>query len=260
MKNVICMPAMVAQGAPPPEPFVQRCAYSWHNWATKHGYEFYFIDSEFEDSRKVPTVFQRMKLLEALDKNSIQYDKVCAVDWDTFIMPWAPDFFPIVGDTFGATADEGYAPALNRSIRMARENFFPEVTDLRWSNYFNGGFVIYDKKHKPALDEVYEFFHTKNEQWCKANKSPNLTDDQTLLNFTVRKHKFPITLLPRSFNIMDYNLKTLFDRQTDALGRTFDPKITFRDVTDMIHMTGDSKFRNDVTGWLFANFKEELGL
>ena len=260
MKNVICMTAMMGKDTPPHQPFVQRCAYSWHKWAEAHNSDFILLDKEFEDQKKVPGIFQRMKILEALEKNGLEYDQVCAVDWDSFIMPWAPDFFKIVDGNFGGCADAGYAPALNRSIRMTRENFFPTVTDVSWANYINGGMVIYNKKHKKALDDVYDFFHREYKKWCEVNKSPDFTDDQTILNFTVRDNKFPVTLLPRSFNVMDYTLRTLFDSQTDALGRTLDPKITFRDVTDMVHITGDVKFRNELTQWFFTTYKNELGL
>jgi hypothetical protein len=260
MKNVVCMTAMRGPTTPPHQPFVQRCAYSWHAWCEKHGYQFIFLETEFEDQAKVPGIFQRMKIIDALEKNKIEFEQVCAVDWDTFIMPWAPDFFKMVDGNFGGCPDGGYAPALNRSIRMVRENWFPTVTDVSWENYINGGMVIYSKKHKKALDEVYEFFHREYKKWCEVNKSPDFTDDQTILNFTVRDNKFPVTLLPRSFNVMDYTLRTLFDGQIDALGRKLDPKTSFKDITNVVHITGDVKFRNDVTAWLFDNFKEELGL
>jgi hypothetical protein len=260
--GVICMTAMMGTDTPPHQPFVQKCAYSWHHWAEKHGYDFILLDEEFEDQKKVPGIFQRMKILENLEKNGLKYDQICAVDWDTFIMPWAPNFFRIVNGEFGGVVDGGYAPALNRSIRMVRENWFPQISNnvLSWANYFNGGFVVYGKKHKPALDAVYDFFHREYKKWCETNKSPDFTDDQTILNFTVRAHGFPVVLLPRSFNVMDNTLRTLLDNQTDALGRTLNPETSFRDVTNMVHITGDSGFRNSLTDWLFKTYVKELGL
>jgi hypothetical protein len=257
------MTAMMGENTPPHQPFVGRCAYSWHKWAETHGDQFILLDKEFEDQKKVPAIFQRMKIMDVLDKNNISYDKIAVVDWDAFIMPWAPDFFEMVGDNFGGVVDGGYAPALNRSIRMVHENW-PEFKisgeKVSWANYINGGFIVYNKRHRSTLDYVYNFFTTEYDKWCKTNKSPDFTDDQTVLNFAVRLFGHEVTLLPRSFNVMDHTLRTLFDNQTDALGRTLDSKTSFRDVTDMVHITGDAKFRNDVTAFLFATFKEELGL
>jgi len=243
------------------EPYVERCAYSWNLWCRQHGHDFIFWDEKPENPSNAPATFLRMKIFDVLDtvENSKDYDQFSLVDYDTFVFPWCDDYFKLTEGKFSAVPDAGHVSSLNRSIQMVKENWFPD-SSVNWGNYFNAGFFTFGWEHRPVLESVFNFFESEKEKWLHFNKSADMTDDQTVLNFMVRQKEFPVKLLSRDYNVLDFYLKMMFDNRIDELGRMISSKKTFRTAAKIVHLTGGKDFRNDATAEFFNLFKSELSL
>ena len=257
MKKLVVMLAF--KGDKPYDPYVERCAYSWNFWCNKHGHDFIFWDEAIEDMRQTPATFQRMRIFDVLDKNGMTHEEVSLVDYDTFIFPWTDDYFKLTNGKFSGVPDAGFAPQINRSIQMVKENWFPN-SKVNWGNYINAGFFTFTREHRKALEAVYSFYKTEQEKWKKANNSPDMTDDQTPLNFIIREHGFDINLLPRDYNVLDNYLFSMFTDKTDELGRRIDRIKTIRTAAKITHLTSNPQFRNDATQFFFEAYKKELEL
>lgn len=232
------------------QPFVTNCAWAWQKIALKYNADFLVWEDAVADMDVLPTTFQRYYLLDVLEATKQEYDQICCVDYDTFPMWKCPNFFELTNGQFTAVPDGGEPHQLNRSIRMVRENWYSEVTDVNWANYFNAGFQVYNKAHKAALHEVIDFRKTQGHRWYTINKSSDFNDDQTILNFTIRKHKFPITLLPRSFNVMDHHMRCMLFNGPDSNNRFISAIQTMEDCAHIFHFTGGNDQRNQLTSFI----------
>jgi hypothetical protein len=169
MKNLVVMTAF--RGSEPYEPYVAKCAHSWNLWCKKHGHEFIFWDELPDGNSDVPATFQRMRVLDVIEKSeSKDCEQISLVDYDTFIFPWADNYFDKTNKEFAAVNDWGYSSHLNRSIQMVKNTWFPKST-VNWGNYFNAGFFTFGWKHRPVLDAVYNFYKTQYDLWLKTNMS-----------------------------------------------------------------------------------------
>jgi hypothetical protein len=135
---------------------------------------------------------------------------------------------------------------------MVKDNWFPH-SNVHWSTYFNAGFMTFSWKHRPIFESVFRFRLTEFDKWLVVNGSKDMVDDQTLLNFFVKEHNHPVNLLSRDYNVLDFYLQMMLDPK-------YNPPKTFRDTSKIIHLTQNTKFRNDVTGAFFYWFGSELGL
>lgn len=252
MKNVVVMPNFRVSGVEDP-PFVENCMLSWKQWCDRHDCMFLVIDEPMHDYKEMPPQMQKMYSLMVLKGNDIKFDQIAQVDYDTFILPHCPNFFETTNHCFGAGLDAGFGPQLNRSIQMCKKHWFPK-SQITWSTYFNSGFIVYNDRHAAVFEDVLKFYRTKKDEWLAANKSPDLTDDQTLLNFFVEEHNFKIHWFPRSYNVLDpWNRYFLYDA-TDELGRYINSVQTIKECVNVFHFCGDPNFRNQVTTFLKEKF------
>ena len=244
----------------PNRPYVDRCIYAWNFWANKNGVDFIEINNPVMSMDVMPATFQRWNIFDYLRDNNLKYDQVAQVDFDTIPSPFCRNFFELTNNEWSAVPDAGEGNMLNRGIRMVKENWMPDV-DVNWGNYFNAGFVVFGEKHEPVFKDTINFYNTEKEKWLKNNKSSDFTDDQTILNFMVRKNGFKVTLLPRSFNVLAWHAwNFLTPTFIDSNGRTVDRKTSIKDSVDIFHLCGDHQFRENVSEYMLSDFKQEYGL
>jgi len=259
MKNLVCMVNFTKLGQIE-QPFVTNTSQVWKKWCDKREIDFLMWETPLYDTTEVVPIVQAYYLPELLKTNNLDYDQIACINYDTFPMPWCPNFFDMTDGKFAAALDTGEPHQLNRSIRMVRENWFPEVKNVSWSNYINAGFIVYNKSHINTLKEIIDFYEkfckpkTSDGSWCKINKCSDFGDDQTILNFVLRKNNHEITYLPRSFNVMDHFMRLIFFHGEDSAGRFIDNLKTIKDCVDLFHFTGDNTVRNQLTTYLFNVF------
>lgn len=233
--------------------FVVNCKAAWKKWCDKNDCDFIEITTPIASFRDIPPQIQKMWTMDIIISNEIEFDQIAQVDYDTFPLPHCPNFFNQTDNKFSAVLDNGFGPQINRSIRMCKTNWFPNI-NVNWDTYFNSGFIVYNKAHKSVFKEIQNFYFSKKDEWCNINRSPNLTDDQTLLNFELRKQKFDVTFLNRSYNVLDWHCRNFFANYTDELGREINAVDNIREAVNIFHITGDDEFRNGATEFLINNF------
>jgi hypothetical protein len=251
MTNLVVMPNYRKTG---PEPlFVTNCKKAWKSWCEQNNCKFLELNEPIADFESITPQMQKMWTLDILLHNDIEFDQVAQVDYDTFPLPHCGNFFNKTNNRFGAVLDNGFGPSLNRSSKMVQKHWYNDIT-VNWDNYFNSGFIVYNKTHEPVFKEIQNFYKEKTSEWCSINKSPNLTDDQTLLNFELRKQNFDVVLLDRSYNVLDWHCKNFFANYIDDLGREINAVDNIRDCINIFHLTGDENFRNLTSAFLIDNF------
>lgn len=260
MKNAVVVINFKKQADVSNQPYVERCLYAWNFWANKNNVDFIEIQTPFKPMDEIPVTFQRWHIFDYLKENGLKYDQIAQVDFDTIPSPFCRNFFEMTNGEFSAVCDAGEGNQLNRGIQMVKNHWMPDV-DVNWGNYFNAGFVVCSEKHVPALNDVVEFYNTQKEKWKICNKTADFTDDQTILNFMIRKHGFKVNLLPRSFCVLAWHAwNFLTPTFNDYFGRTIDRKSSIRDAVDVFHMCGDTTFRETVSALMLDMFKEEYEL
>jgi len=237
--------------------FIHNTIKAWEIWCNKNKCKFILLTDKIIDFNLIPPQMQKMWTMDILLENNIEFDQVAQVDYDTIPLPHCPNFFNFTNNNFSAVLDNGFGPTLNRSIQMVKENWYPNIL-VNWDNYFNSGFIIYNKKHKDIFKAIQNFYEEKRFEWINKNKSKDLTDDQTLLNFEVRNQGFDITLLNRSFNVLDWHCKNFFYNFHDELGREINAVKSITDCVNIFHLTGDTEFRNVTTTFLIDNFYKKI--
>ena len=256
MKNLVCMINLKSPGQAD-HPFVANTSFAWKKWCDKNGVDFLMWEDPLYDVKEMSFMVQQHYLLDMLEANGLSYDQIAQVNYDTFPMYYCPNFFEMTDGNYTVVADAGEPHQLNRSIRMVRENWYPEITEVKWENYFNSGFVVYGKKHKDVLMEVINFFKTEKEKWCRVNKSPDYADDQTIMNFAVRKYKHAMTYLPRSFNVLDHWMRCIFFEGEDSNRRYISNLQTIKDCVNIFHFTGNNDVRNQLTSYLLHHLADK---
>jgi hypothetical protein len=254
MKNIVVMPNFKQDPSKQEPLFLQECKRAWKHWCDLNDCEFFEIDQPVADFRQIPPQMQKMWTLDILMHNGVEFDQIAQVDHDTYPLPHCPNFFDKTNGEFAAVLDNGFGPTLNRSLQMVKTNWYPEATNVTWDTYFNSGFIVYSKKHLPVFQALQKFYETSKDEWCKVNRSPDLTDDQTLLNFELRKQGFDTTLLSRSYNVLDWHCRNFFANYVDELGREISSVKNIADCINIFHLTGDVDFRNQASSFLSNNF------
>jgi hypothetical protein len=243
-KNIVIMPAFLT--GPEPE-FLKNCKRAWKSWCDKYGHTFLTIDDPVAPMDQIKPQIQKMWTLDILDANGIEYDQVAQVDYDTYPTDVCPDFFELTNNNFSAVLDGGFLPVLNRISRVTKEIWFPEVT-VSIDDFFNTGFIIFNKKHKEELDLVKDFFVGEHSDIKERLKFA--LDDQIVLNYAVKQSNKPVTYLPRSFNMVSPENERFFWEGPDHEGRIFDIKTSIRQCVNIFHFTGDISRRNQLTSIL----------
>ena len=80
---------------------------SWSHYAKRHGAEIFVLDEPLFDVEYMKPNWFKMYILDILDNNEIDYDQVLYVDYDTIVMPNAPNIFDLTEHKFCAVRNFG---------------------------------------------------------------------------------------------------------------------------------------------------------
>ena len=225
MKNVVFMPN-IDLGNGRAEAY-HYSAKSWKSWCSKHNTEFVewtepIMDvgankSGMDGYNQFPIIYQREWVFDILEHNGIEYDQVLIIDADTIVHPDCPNVFEKTNYEYSVVACNGDYEWVRRSIDAWGKYMFSVDTYEKpkvWE-YFNTGFIIANKKHKPFFKELQNFYlenkeklyDIRNNKKYKTYPIPGV--GQTCVNFLVKKHKIKIRYLPERYNLQDMFRKNL---------------------------------------------------
>ena len=203
MKNIVFIPNVKGTD----EKRLREVAYdlsikSWQSWCEKNGCELVVMNELVHDYDEMKITWQRYYVLEILENSNIEYDQVLMVDADTLVHPNCPNFFEMTEHKYTGVHNYGSYDWIIRSIEIYQKYFFSDIS-LPFYEYINGGFQIFNRKHKEFLKSVVQFYWDNKDNLLEVqNKLFNGTD-QTPMNFLLREHNIDLKILPYEFNMQD---------------------------------------------------------
>ena len=205
MKNIVFIPNVKGTD----EKRLREVAYdlsikSWQSWCEKNGCELVVMNELVHDYDEMKITWQRYYVLEILENSNIEYDQVLMVDADTLVHPNCPNFFEMTEHKYVGVHNYGSYDWILRSIENYSHYFFNGKM-FPYYEYINGGFQIFNRKHKEFLKSVVQFYWDNKDNLLEVqNKLFNGTD-QTPMNFLLREHNIDLKILPYEFNMQDMN-------------------------------------------------------
>ena len=182
---------------------------SWKKWCDARGYRLFVLDTPIFDLKLIKPNFFRYWAFELLEANNIEYDQILLSDADCIIHPECEDFFELTENKYTVTAANCNYDWVCRSM----ENYSYYIFDnfkFDIFKYFNAGFQVINKTHRPIIDEFINFY-LKNRKECRwVEETFGVGNDQPLINFIVHQHKdLELKYLPYKFCMVDMNAKEL---------------------------------------------------
>ena len=180
---------------------------SWEYWCKKNDVIFFpYEEALNSDTGKHKVTWQRwFDVFELLDKNNINYNKIAVIDGSTIIRWDTPNFFDLCGD--GLTAWRSLENLRWVSEGVTGYNKFFDGFDFDISKYISCGFQIFNKKHRPFLEMVKNFYYDNNEEILRLqNKVVKRGTDQPVYNYLLQTENVNVDMsLPKSLFLTHLN-------------------------------------------------------
>ena len=264
MKNIIFIPNINC-GDNRANPY-HLSVKSYQKWAEQYNdIEVIEWTDPLMDIKQFPIIYHKETILDILDHNGVEYDQVLIPDADTIIHPNCPNFFEKTNHKYTVVVNNGCFEWVMRSINGWGEHLFPNETKHKVWEYHNTGFVIINKKHKPFLDIVKEFYlnNINKINDIRTNKRyqnlPLPSTGQTIINFLLVKHNIERTFLPERYNMTDLYRKNLLHMP----GQSWWPdELTFLDAAWIYHFSaipGKGQQPRHVDYWMERTYKQLYG-
>lgn len=250
MSNVIFIPNIaVGDGRSTPYHYSVK---SWAKWADKHGYQVVEWTEPILDTNIFPIIMQREWVFDILEHNGIEYDQVLIVDADTIVHPDAPDFFKETNHEYSAVVNNGCYEWVTRSVRGWGGALFTDQPLVKPYDYFNTGFVIVNKKHKPFFDEMKKLYTEQGEEIKVHRDRIKASTGQTIVNFMLKKHNIKTTKLSEGYNLQDLFRKNLLHIPGHSW---FSDDLHFLNAGWVYHFNAIPKNPRDVKYWMERTYK-----
>lgn len=201
-KNIVFIPSIIDERRLSRSSYNQFSIDSWKIWCDKNDCELFILDQLLVPMEEMKITWQRYYLFDILDANDIDYEQVLMVDADTIVHPDCPNFFNIVNYRYGVVRNVGSMDWICRSI----ENYSKYIFDgniIPFHNYFNGGFQVVNKKHKPIFSQMLSLYNTKKEHLLAVQKEFGTGTDQTPINYLLHQNEVDVCYLPFEYNMCD---------------------------------------------------------
>jgi hypothetical protein len=184
---------------------------AWEFWCDKHEYEYIIYDEpSIEDTSKFRITIQRwFDIFDFLDKKNIEYDQVAMVDacsipkWD------CPDFFQLTDNKFTANLEKDNMAWVYESVKGYKHLFNNFELDI--SNYFNDGFVIFNKSHRKIFLKFKEAYMSNLEEFLYTQNTVRRGTCQTPLNYIMQMNNVKVKNLPIPFRLSHLPRKDLLN-------------------------------------------------
>lgn len=207
MKNIVFIPNVdLGNGRNQPYHYSIK---SWQKWCDKNNAQLIEWKDVITDPNHLKVTLQRYWVHDILQHNGIDYDQVLIVDADTIIHPDAPNFFLETNGKFSVVVNNGCYEWTTRSIQRWGDALFPMQPKIKTWEYFNGGFQITNKSHKPFYDKVKNFYLTNIDTINQWNDQIKAGTDQTIINYLTQLFDVDVNYLPECYNLQDLFRKNL---------------------------------------------------
>ena len=148
-----------------------------------------YLENPFPDSPNF-NMFEKNQIYSLFEK----YERILRLDWDTIITPKCPNLFEIVPEDKigGVIEDVGTSKVSRRKMMKILQN---TLGDIGWRrDYINAGVILVSKPHRDVI------YTSEEEVEMLANLKMNIYNEQTYLNYKIRKSGFEIFPLKFKFN------------------------------------------------------------
>jgi len=251
MKNVIFIPN-VATGDGRSTPY-HYSVKSWKHWAEKHNVLVLEWDEPIMDTSKFPIIMQREWVFDILEHNDIDYDQILIVDADTIVHPDCPNFFKETNHNYAAVVNNGCYEWVTRSVRGWGNAMFPNEPLVKPYDYFNTGFVVVNKKHKPFFDEIKDLYLNRGEEIKHYRDTIKASTGQTMVNFMLKKNNIEVTKLSEGYNLQDLFRKNLLHIPGHSW---FSDDLHFLDAGWVYHFNAIPQNPRDVSYWMERTYNK----
>ena len=184
---------------------------SWKHFADKHNCTLFVLEDLIADTEEMGICWQRYYLFDILKQNGIEnYDQILIVDADTIVHPDCPNFFEMTEHKYCGVMQDGCLDWVCRSIENYNKFVFDTEPVPFWK-YINGGFQIFNKKHKEFFDYVNQVYLENKDSFIYVQKNFGVGTDQTPINYFLQEQNIDMKLLPYEFNMTDLVRKEILD-------------------------------------------------
>ena len=183
---------------------------SWQKWCDKNDCDLFVLDKPLFEPDYCKPNFYRYWAFDLLEANEIEYDQVCLTDADCIIHPNCPNFFELTDHKYTVTVTEGSMDWVCRSLENYSQHMFKGNT-FPLHKYFNAGFQVINKIHKPLLKEMQTFYADNRDLiiWMQTNFG--VGTDQPLINHIVNLSDTEMKFLHYQFCMADLIRKEILD-------------------------------------------------
>jgi lipopolysaccharide biosynthesis glycosyltransferase len=258
MKNVVFIPNIdLGNGRSTPYHYSVK---SWQKWCDKHDVELLEWTDTIMDHNNFPIIYQREWVFDIIEHNDIDYDQVLIIDADTIVHPDCPNFFERTNHEYTAVVNNGCFEWVTRSINAWGEFMFPDVEKPKVWEYFNTGFIIANKKHKPFFKTIQEFYlENVNRLYEIRNKEkydglPIPGVGQTCVNFLVKQHNIKVNYLPERFNLTDLFRKNML--HIPGHNDWSKDELIYKDTGYIFHFNAIPKNERHAEYWMKRTYEE----
>ena len=195
-KNVIFMPAVINKNLNDKYggyEWMDISMTTWKYWCKKHDIIFYEYNTPSEsDLMKHRITWQRwFDVFDVLERDGVDYNKIhmvdatCMVRWDT------PNYFDLIGDDFYGFRDMDNLNWIHDSIVGYKDLY--DGFELDISKYINSGSCILNKKHKPFLQKIKDFYYQNHETILRLqDETEKKGTCQTNINYFLQKENIKV--------------------------------------------------------------------
>jgi hypothetical protein len=182
---------------------------SWKRWCATNDCELFVLTEEIVDHDVMGICWQRWYIFDLLEANGIEYDQVLSVDADTIVHPECPNVFEMTDNKFTVVEFDGSWDWVLRSIESYSKYVFGDYMLKEWWKYFDSGFWIVNKSHKPFAKKFVEFYSRNSKLLIEMQDKFLTGTEQTPLNFMLDIENIDVKHLPYEFNMNDMNRKEI---------------------------------------------------
>ena len=251
MKNIVFIPNVdLGNGRNQPYHYSIK---SWQKWCDKNNVQLIEWADTIADPEHLKVTLQRYWVHDILEHNGIDYDQVLIVDADTIIHPDAPNFFEETDGKFCVVVNNGCYEWTTRSIQNWGDALFPTQPKIKPWKYFNGGFQITNKTHRPFYDKVKDFYLTNINTINQLNDQIKAGTDQTIINYLTQLFQIEVNYLPECYNLQDLFKKNLLHIPGHSW---FTDELHFVKAGWVYHFNAIPQNPRHVAYWLERTFNE----
>jgi hypothetical protein len=182
---------------------------SWTSWCIKNNCDLFVLDTPIFHADYCKPNFYRYWAFDLLDANGIDYNQICLTDADCIIHPDCPNFFELTENKYTVTNTEGNMDWVCRSLENYGELVFRTTFPLH--RYFNAGFQVINKTHRPLIDKFKQFYHDNRDIIVHMQTTYGTGTDQPLINYIVNLSNTDVKYLHYQYCMADLPLKEILD-------------------------------------------------